>query len=1057
MEGTCLKVHAHLDRRKIVMICALAVTLVLGTQLLAVTAWTADAANTGPRIALVKLSNEKNVEWAMDDLIEHLNLFICDDPWLRDRITIIETNNPRDAIDFSGHIVVYVSHGGMSGILTGDTVTSWPEMAGIVSESKAGLHLFAACFSKEIVKYGDENSGKMVYSVPGARPAEITNLMIVSAIKIALGHDVDTVTNERHDELSQLKEMLESGGAYHLLDFEQVILNELDAIDADYTENYNEQQVTRYLRGTDVTTWSSTSNYGQLPTEVRNLLSEYFPLGTLTELSIDYGEDWYTRENYEPEVQAWLPDVVDNHVFSGAAYCGTLQYSGDSINVTAGVSPDDGLTSIYLAHDVEGGVWVSQAKNDGVWQDVEVGRQSDRSGGSWVDSCSSVDYEYDSNWPYRYSGEASGTLRSNGEYLYVTDIPSGYGWHGPSFVRTLPSYFKLADLDAFSSNMSILQDGVNQRMSVTCVSLYDENEKMVISLQIYDNDANSLRVRMRVRFFREDESYAEHYTDYSYGDYNGVVTARYEPLRGVVASVPGKNDAILFSPGQINPDRLIKHAVIQSYRRYSYSEHDERIHHIQLSYADSEYTVFHDNCNDMDRFHEDNDFGWGVTTPGEFVVPDDQSYMRVQSIPDSPSGWHGPNFVHVLDRPFRLYQLSEFSVMGQLVQSSNTKGATYVGLFDENKQIALVVMFADAEVSIMKGYFKTRFYSQNGAYSYQSSGYIYNSGFTKTGRLWWGEGFGGDGAIYSSIDGSGDAYPIGECDNASRVIKYVALRGIRYSEDSLVDMRIHDINVVADLTVLNPNAPTKHDGTVDGAGPEPEDELNPASQQFADQNLIFQWLQSWWPTLQITANAAFGVCTLVIDLTIDILGAMNVVTSNFGIQGINFDDPVVAQRVAQQVEQAQIDTSESGSHLTLATLAVIVSSWLVINWASYLVFMVCLGVWSACMFKHLWALYHNYANGYTTVGDTLMGIGLIMAVWLVKLLGFLIIHGELAERVKGILTSIFGKVNAVAMQAAKWTLRIAAVLWLLVMVYEIGAIASTQPMNAIFVAPSWVT
>jgi hypothetical protein len=193
------------------------------------------------------------------------------------------------------------------------------------------------------------------------------------------------------------------------------------------------------------------------------------------------------------------------------------------------------------------------------------------------------------------------------------------------------------------------------------------------------------------------------------------------------------------------------------------------------------------------------------------------------------------------------------------------------------------------------------------------------------------------------------------------------------------------------------------------------------------------------------------------DLTIDILGALNVITSNFGIQGINFDDPVAAQRVAQQVEQAEIGTFETESHLTLATVALIVSSWLVINWATYLVFMVCLGIWSACLLKHLWALYHNYANGYTTVGDTLMGIGILIVVWLAKLLGFLIIQGQLIDRVTGILTKIFGKVNAVAMQAAKWTMVLAAVLWILVMVYEFGVIASTQPMNAIFVAPSWVT
>ena len=60
----------------------------------------------------------------------------------------------------------------------------------------------------------------------------------------------------------------------------------------------------------------------------------------------------------------------------------------------------------------------------------------------------------------------------------------------------------------------------------------------------------------------------------------------------------------------------------------------------------------------------------------------------------------------------------------------------------------------------------------------------------------------------SSIDGSGDAYPIGECDNASRVIKYVGILDYRYSSYNLVDMRIHDINVVADLNEHDPNVQT---------------------------------------------------------------------------------------------------------------------------------------------------------------------------------------------------------------------------------------------------------
>ena len=133
-------------------------------------------------------------------------------------------------------------------------------------------------------------------------------------------------------------------------------------------------------------------------------------------------------------------------------------------------------------------------------------------------------------------------------------------------------------------------------------------------------------------------------------------------------------------------------------------------------------------------------------------------------------------------------------------------GKTYVALFDENKQIVMLIHWGDAWPGSKKALFNVYFYPQNGGYHYQASGYTFNSGFTKTSKLWWDEGFCGDSAIYSSIDGSGDAYPIGECDNASRVIKYVMLLGYKYSHNNLVGMRIHDINVIISRTMASLNA-----------------------------------------------------------------------------------------------------------------------------------------------------------------------------------------------------------------------------------------------------------
>ena len=198
-----------------------------------------------------------------------------------------------------------------------------------------------------------------------------------------------------------------------------------------------------------------------------------------------------------------------------------------------------------------------------------------------------------------------------------------------------------------------------------------------------------------------------------------------------------------------------------------------------------------------------------------------------------------------------------------------------------------------------KSWFNVYFYPQNGGSYAQSSGYIYNSGFTKTGKLWWDEGFGGDGAIYSSIDGSGDAYPIGECDNASRVIKYVVLLEYRHSHYNLVDMRIHDINVVADLNRHNPNAPNpddpvEHDGTIHGNTEEDVPDIDGMTVEavWADVMLavvpywILKW--NWWPVI------VYPICvtraSFVIDIRIgaDLLNAKYV--ESFNMPGVDPDD-----------------------------------------------------------------------------------------------------------------------------------------------------------------------
>ncbi|RLI53847.1 MAG: hypothetical protein DRO93_13215, partial [Candidatus Thorarchaeota archaeon] len=239
-----------------------------------------------------------------------------------------------------------------------------------------------------------------------------------------------------------------------------------------------------------------------------------------------------------------------------------------------------------------------------------------------------------------------------------------------------------------------------------------------------------------------------------------------------------------------------------------------------------------------------------------------------------------------LDRPFRLYQLSEFSVVGELVQGqgANRMGKTYVALYDENMRRVMMVLFGDSWSGSEKGYFNVYFYPQDSSSGYRSSGYIYTS-FRKTAELWWGPFQGGHGAVYATIDGQSDGYPIAECDNASRVIKYVAILGYRHYSYNLVQMRIHDINVVADLKrhdpiAPNPNKPQESDGTHLSNSKTLDNFLDNA-QDAASNHLDVFWT-GWWPVVHFVVDyAPYPTVMFQIALWVNLLG-------NWGIDDFAF-------------------------------------------------------------------------------------------------------------------------------------------------------------------------
>jgi hypothetical protein len=1060
------------------------VSTLLLLQLVAAAAWTSDSVNQGPTVVILQLSDDSDTRWAVADLEQRLSQFIVDDPYLVNRVVLRRTNNPHIARDLSQSIVIYVSHGGPFGIVTGKRLTSWKTMADIVTDSKASMHLFAACDSRNLIRYGSEESGKKLYTVPGARPAEVTNVEIVATVMLALGLDTESVDEYRTSELIKAKKMIEAGMKIHIMDFEEIILSEIEQIDATYNETWTSSY--RVYRDSIIEYLTGGAGFTALPFDLKYVIDHYYAYfcdfeGVPYVLQLDacwinytknyYYEAWW-RENSTPPLSPpegpgdqslWSTEYVQAmsmtggyweygpHVFTGGTYSGFVVYEGIPddwvevyVNVTASGPTLDAnnkteVDSIALRQLGEGGQYVQQQKVDGVWEEPVVGRNPSRTGGLWTDPATKADYEYDSSWPelpymqysmkedaedgdtagwhvydnnppgsiynvidnggraislvgggirtgYKYpypnkwndaehksaqwsmkysesyyvffscdttsghryiyytnvdydilgtgqyvhhglgswttdgdwhtftrnleddlhdaqpsvdiidinailfrgSGrvdnimlltteyEAYGEIDSNGEHISVSSIPTGDGWHGPTFARTLPSYFEVRDFGSFSANLSLVHAGDENRQGTLSVSLFDEDMKIVASLQMRDMWGSEEKVKFYAYYYFEDGTYWSDTSSYFYGDTNGIVTMRYNPLIGMHADFPEESESLLVANNLLDPDRVIKFIAIQCYRYDNYAEHDERIYNVRISYAGSEFTVFHDNCNDMDQFHQDLSF-----PNGTLEVPAGESYMTWTSI-DSGSGWHGPQYAHTLDRPFRLYQLFEFSVFAELIQGAGSEmGITSVALLDDYGEQIMAIEWGDDSSGWTDGWFRVVYYPQNGGEHIRTLWYGENS-YAVTISMWWDPAT-SQGSIYTGRSDNPYSYLVHAVYNASRVVESLIIEGQRYGSSPLVDMRIHDINVVADLNRHDPNdpnpeEPAEYDGTNEGRYEDPFSSQEVSSFWSDLENVCSQtasWWEGAWPRIHLkliwtTLAGGSAILHFSVDLLMDL-------------------------------------------------------------------------------------------------------------------------------------------------------------------------------------------
>jgi len=120
------------------------------------------------------------------------------------------------------------------------------------------------------------------------------------------------------------------------------------------------------------------------------------------------------------------------------------------------------------------------------------------------------------------------------------------------------------------------------------------------------------------------------------------------------------------------------------------------------------------------------------------------------------------------------------------------------------------------------------------------------------------------------------------------------LLGYRYSYYNLVDMRIHDINVVADLAALDPNAPEPCDGSRAGIVTSTDsNNYDTDATQAALQYLSVTWTGPW-PLLHLIVLNPANLAIVLLHITVDLIGNIGLVSLIFlewflGLFGVSPD------------------------------------------------------------------------------------------------------------------------------------------------------------------------
>ncbi|NHJ15124.1 MAG: hypothetical protein EAX95_15685 [Candidatus Thorarchaeota archaeon] len=267
------------------------------------------------------------------------------------------------------------------------------------------------------------------------------------------------------------------------------------------------------------------------------------------------------------------------------------------------------------------------------------------------------------------------------------------------------------------------------------------------------------------------------------------------------------------------------------------------------------------------------------------------------------------------------------------------------------------------------------------------------------------------------------------------------IEGLRYGSNPLLEMRIQDIVLETDLnrqcpTGKNPDTRVGEQYQASGQDIVTFDNLMDEAAEAATAN----WLEQLWPTILISCSQQWNVATyIIITLTIDLLGQVNVAESNYQL-GASYEyimqqDPSLDETAIQILERIKDSTFAVTTAWTIASIA----AGLAINLTMLGVFLVAFAAWGMLFWNWFCRLNVVLVNRVTNLEAANLCLEMTTRMILFALSVFIFTR-VLSEGIEEWITHFLGPRVPWAADAAKWIMILTAldVVYILFYLYMAG-------------------